>query len=210
MVYTTFQRHFTMLWAMAGVSVEPKLDWKHFIASIDKEVHQLVHLYYTGLERAGWINSKSATFIDPHTLEVDGRKVTAGKNFDCCGVSPVAGLPGTRTCLQWDIIGESVSKHGTIGATGWGKFTCIKGKWLGCEVTQIIQKSTLRVVSMRISSNGDQDGMTYHGVRMIHCSQPLSKFLICLKLILSGESWGNIDCRGFFAATGRPNVEDLI
>jgi len=54
-----------------------ELDWEHFITAIDKEVRRLAATYRV-FEKAG-VELIQSRFLDPHTLEVDGRKITADK-----------------------------------------------------------------------------------------------------------------------------------
>lgn len=60
---------------------ETSLDWQHFITVIDNEVNRLSQLHINFLAKAGveLIPSRAA-LIDPHTIEVEGRKVTAEKS----------------------------------------------------------------------------------------------------------------------------------
>ena len=196
---------------------EPKLDWEHFITSIDKEVHRLAHLHTGFLERAGveLIQSR-ATFIDPHTLEVDGRKVTAEKILIAVGGRPVKpDLSGMEYAITSNDIFHLKEQPKHIAIVGAGyigvEFACIM-RGLGCEVTQIIRgKHILRGFDDDIR-NGIQDGMIHHGVRMIQNTvvNQVEQVSDGLKLTLSGESEETLNADVFLAATGRaPNVEGL-
>jgi len=71
----TFQRCLKRQLAMWHVG-KSELDWEHFITAIDKEVRRLSQLHIGFWKSWGGTDSKSCQVLDPHTLEVDGRKIT--------------------------------------------------------------------------------------------------------------------------------------
>ncbi len=75
---------------------DAELDWEHFITSIDKEVRRLSQLHISWLEKAGvTLIPGRATLLDPHTVEVDERKITADKILIAVGGRPAKpDLPG--------------------------------------------------------------------------------------------------------------------
>ena len=212
--------HFPQLFHEAagyGWSVgETKLDWEQFITSIDKEVHRLAHLHTGWLERAGVeLFQSRATLVDPHTLEVDGRKVTAKKILIAVGGRPVKpDLPGMEhaiTSNEMFHLKEQPKHIAIIGAGYIGvEFACIM-RGLGCEVTLIIRgERILRGFDDDIR-NGIQDGMTHHGIRIIE-NTVIKEVELAerLKLSLSGDSQEPVNADVLLAATGRvPNVEGL-
>ncbi len=212
--------HFPQLFHEAagyGWSVgETKLDWEQFITSIDKEVHRLAHLHTGWLERAGVeLFQSRATLVDPHTLEVDGRKVTAKKILIAVGGRPVKpDLPGMEhavTSNEMFHLKEQPKHIAIIGAGYIGvEFACIM-RGLGCEVTLIIRgERILRGFDDDIR-NGIQDGMTHHGIRIIE-NTVIKEVELAerLKLSLSGDLQEPVNADVLLAATGRvPNVEGL-
>lgn len=62
-----------------GWDVEAKgFDWKMLIANKDKEIARLNRIYADLLEKAGvTIYRARATIVDPHTVDVDGERITA-------------------------------------------------------------------------------------------------------------------------------------
>lgn len=196
---------------------EVKLDWEGFITSIDKEVLRLSHLHAGLLARAGveLIQSR-ATFVDPHTLEVDGRKVTAEKILIAVGGRPVKpDLPGMEyaiTSNEMFHLKEQPRHIAIIGAGYIGvEFACIM-RGLGCEVTQIIRGDRILRGFDDDVRNGIQDGMKHHGIRTIQNTviEQVEQVSEGLKLTLSGESQEPLIADVFLAATGRaPNVEGL-
>lgn len=213
--------HFPQLFHDAagyGWSVgETKLDWEHFITSIDKEVRRLAQLHTGFLERAGveLIQSR-ATFVDPHTLEVDGRKVTAEKILIAVGGRPIKpDLPGMEyaiTSNEMFHLKEQPKHIAIIGAGYIGvEFASIM-RGLGCEVTQIVRGDQILRGFDQDIRNGIKDGMTHHGIRIIENTvvKEVERVPEGLKLRLSGESQETVTADVFLAATGRaPNVEGL-
>jgi glutathione reductase (NADPH) len=195
---------------------EPKLDWEHFITSIDKEVRRLSQLHINFLDRAGveLIQSRT-TFIDPHTLEVDGRRVTAQKILIAVGGRPIKpDLPGMEYAITSNEIFHLKEQPKHIAIIGAGyigvEFACIM-RGLGCEVTQIIRGDRILRGFDDDVRNGIQDGMTHHGIRMIQNTVVKQvERSQGLKLTLFGESEETLTADVFLAATGRtPNVEGL-
>jgi glutathione reductase (NADPH) len=71
-------------------------DWAGFIASKDAEIARLNKIYVTLLTTAGVEHFDArATFIDPHTLDVGGRRVTAERVVIAVGGHPThPSIPG--------------------------------------------------------------------------------------------------------------------
>ena len=71
-------------------------DWGRFIAAKDQEIGRLNQIYVTLLTTAGVKHFDArATFIDPHTLDVGGRRITAERVVIAVGGHPVhPGIPG--------------------------------------------------------------------------------------------------------------------
>lgn len=194
---------------------ETKLNWEHFITSIDKEVRRLSHLHIGFLERASveLIQSR-AKFVDPHTLEVDGRKVTAQKILIAVGGRPVKpDLPGMEYAITSNEIFHLQEQPKHIAIIGAGyigvEFACIM-RGLGCEVTQIIRGDRILRGFDDDIRNNIQNGMTHHGIKIIQNTVINSvEKTEGLKINLSGDQ-EPIIADVFLAATGRaPNVEGL-
>ncbi|MEA5595302.1 glutathione-disulfide reductase [Rivularia sp. UHCC 0363] len=217
MVYAS---HFPSLFESAagyGWKVgETELDWEKFITSIDKEVHRLSALHISFLERAGveLIQSRAA-LVDEHTIEVDGRKVTADKILIAVGGKPTKpDIPGMEYAITSNGIFHLKEKPQHIAILGAGyigsEFACIM-RGLGCEVTQIIRGDMILKGFDEDIRTGIQEGMENHGIRIVKNTEIISveKESAGLKLSLSGEQ-EPITADVLLAATGRiPNVEGL-
>ena len=196
---------------------DAELDWEKFITSIDREVRRLSRLHISFLEKAGVeLITGRGSLIDPHTVEVDGRKFTADKILIAVGGRSIKpDLPGMEhgiTSREIFLL-EKKPKHIAIIGAGYigTEFACIM-RGLGCEVTQIIRKDMiLRGFDLDIRSN-IQEGMINHGIRIIKNTmvKSVEKVSEGLKLSLSGETEEPVTADVFLVATGRvPNVDGL-
>lgn len=194
-----------------------ELDWEYFITSIDKEVRRLSQLHISFLEKAGVeLISGRATLVDPHTVEVDGRKVTADKILIAVGGRPIKpDLPG----MEYGITSNEIfhlkeqPKHIVILGAGYigTEFACIM-RGLGSEVTQITRgKKILKGFDDDVRTE-IEEGMTNHGIRLIknNVVKTIERVPEGFKLTLSGEDQEPVIADVFLVATGRtPNVDGL-
>lgn len=196
---------------------ETELDWERFITAIDKEVRRLSQLHTGFLQNAGVeLIPSRATFKDPHTLEVDGRKITANKILIAVGGRPLKpNLPGMEYAITSDEMFKLPQQPKHIAVIGAGyigvEFASIMNG-LGTQVTQIIRKDwILRGFDQDIRT-GVQDGMTHHGIRILTNTvvKQIERVPEGLKLMLSGEYEEPLTVDVVLAATGRaPHVKGL-
>ncbi|HKY08045.1 MAG TPA: glutathione-disulfide reductase [Candidatus Binatia bacterium] len=80
---------------------EPRLDWGKLIANKDKEISRLNGIYRKILGEAGVeILDGHAEIVDPHTVSIDGRKVTAKYILVAVGSWPaVPKFPGSEYAI---------------------------------------------------------------------------------------------------------------
>lgn len=159
--------------------VQPSFDWKKLVTSVDNEVKRLSKLHISFLEKAGVeLIQGDATLLDPHTIEVDGRKVTADKILIAVGGEAIRpDIPGAEyaiTSREIFLLPEQPKRFAAIGAGYIGvEFSCIMNG-LGSEVTQFIRSdSILRGFDEDIYT-GIQDAMTKHGINIV-CNSYVSK-----------------------------------
>ncbi len=194
-----------------------KLDWQYLIDVIDREVKRLSNLHINFLDRAGveLIPSRAA-IIDPHTVEVDGRKVTTDKILIAVGGRPVKpDLPGMELALTSNgmfHLKEQPKHIAIIGAGYIGvEFASIM-RGLGSEVTQIIRKDLILRGFDKDIRHEIQNGMTHHGIKFLTNTvvKQVEKVDKGLKLTLAGAPEESITADVFLAATGRdPDLEGL-
>ncbi|MDF5715398.1 MAG: glutathione-disulfide reductase [Rhizonema sp. NSF051] len=194
-----------------------ELDWEFLMTSIDKEVRRLSQLHINFLERAGVTLIQSrATLVDQHTVEVDGRKVTADKILIAVGGRPIKpDIPGIEHSITSNEMFhlKEQPKHIAIIGSGYigTEFACIM-RGLGCEVTQILRKDLILKGFDEEIRTGIQEGMEGHGIRVIQNQvvKAVERTPSGLKLTLSGEHQESVIADTFLVATGRvPNVEAL-
>jgi glutathione reductase (NADPH) len=195
---------------------ETELDWEYFVTAIDKEVRRLSQLHIGFLEKAGVeLIPHRATLVDPHTIEVGDRKVTANKILIAVGGRPVKpDLPGMEYALTSNEMFHLPAQPKHIAILGAGyigvEFASIMCG-LGCQVTQIIRRDLILRGFDQDIRTGIQDGMTHHGVKFITNAEveKIERVSEGLKIKLS-EEHQPIIADAFLAATGRiPNIDSL-
>jgi glutathione reductase (NADPH) len=79
----------------------PRFDWQVLLANKDREIARLNGVYESALTRAGaQILRARATVLDPHAVEVDGRRVTARHILVATGSWPrVPDIPGRELAI---------------------------------------------------------------------------------------------------------------
>ncbi|WP_413167121.1 glutathione-disulfide reductase [Capilliphycus salinus ALCB114379] len=199
--------------------VEPSFDWKKLVDVVDKEVRRLSQLHISFLEKAGVeLIQGYAKFIDPHTLEVGDRKVTADKILIATGGHPVKPeIPGIEYTISSDdmfLLTEQPKRFAVWGGGYIGvEFASILNS-LGSEVSQIIRRDyILRGFDKDIRSN-IQEGMSKHGVNFLTNTtiQKIEKTDEGLKITLSDEQAEKpLIVDQLLCATGRkPNLGGLM
>ena len=198
--------------------VEPSFDWQKLIEVVNQEVKRLSQLHISFLEKNQVeLIEGYAKFVDPHTLEVGDRKITADKIMIAVGGHPVKlDVPGIEhgiTSRQMFHLEEQPLRMAVWG----GGYIAVEFagimNGLGTEVTQIIRRDLiLRGFDRDIRSN-IQEGMTKHGVKFRTNSniEKIEKVEEGLKLTLTGEEDQPLIVDTLLCATGRdPNLSGLM
>jgi glutathione reductase (NADPH) len=198
--------------------VESSLDWKKMITAVDNELTRLNGVYQNMLDNAKVELIRGyAKFLDPHTLEVDGKKVTAEKILIAVGGHPVkpSEIPGIEHAITSDdmfLLQEQPKSMVIIGGGYIGvEFACIMNG-LGTEVTQMIRHDLILRGFDDDLRSGIQEGMQEHGIELLTVNDPptIEKSGECLKVTLAGRHQGTIMADVVLAATGRqPNLDKL-
>lgn len=198
-------------------AVHSTFDWSKLTTAVNKELDRLNGVYQNMIDKAGVELFRGyAKFLDPHTLEIDGRKVTADKILIAVGGHPVKpDIPGIEHALTSDdmfLLKEQPKRLLILGGGYIGvEFACIMNG-LGSEVTQIIRRNLiLRGFDDDIRS-GVQEGMENHGIEILTSCEPsaIEKTADGLKVTLAGNRQETILTDVILAATGRqPNLASL-
>ncbi|MCA1993103.1 MAG: glutathione-disulfide reductase [Coleofasciculus sp. S288] len=197
--------------------VQSTLDWQKMTTAVNQELDRLNGVYQNMLDKAGVDLFRGyAKFLDPHTLEIEDRKVTAEKILIAVGGHPVKpDIPGIEHALVSDDIFLLKEQPKRILIMGGGyigvEFACIMNG-LGSEVSLLIRKNLiLRGFDDDIRSE-IQAGMENHGIRVLASSEASSieKIPEGLRVTLSGNHQEIIFTDVILSATGRkPNLDNL-
>ena len=197
--------------------VESSFDWEKLVTTVDTEVRRLSKLHISFLEKAGVeLISGYAKFIDPHTVEVGDKQITAAKILIAVGGEAhridIPGIENAITSREIFLLKEQPKRLAIWGGGYIGvEFACIMNG-LGSQVTQIIRRDLiLNDFDAEIRTNV-QEGMVKHGVEFLTESSiaQIEKTPEGLKLTLSGKSAETLTVDALLCATGRlPNLEKL-
>lgn len=121
---------------------EPQFDWPTLVRNKDIEIQRLNGIYERMLKNAGCeVIPARATLVDPHTVEVDGKHITATHILVATGGWPlVPEIPGREHILTSNEMFHLEQLPRRMVVVGGGyiavEFAGIL-RGLGCEVTQL-------------------------------------------------------------------------
>jgi len=193
------------------------LDWQKMITAVNKELERLNGVYQNMLNNAPVELFRGyGKFLDPHTVEIDNRKVTADKILIAVGGHPVKpDIPGIEHAITSDdmfLLKEQPKRIAIFGAGYIGvEFACIMNG-LGSDVTLIIRNDLiLRGFDDDIRSV-IQEGMQQHGIEILRITDAptIEKTPEGLKVTLGGKHHETIIVDTILSATGRrPKLKNL-
>ncbi len=211
------QRHLDEVQAGSVVSRRSTLDWSHLIAAIHKYVESLKQSYLQKFQKAGIELIRShATFVDAHTLEVDGRKITADKILIAVGGQPIKpDLPGIEHAITSDDMFHLQQLPKRLAIIGGG--------YIGVEFSSMMNALGVSVTLMDtdelILSGFDEEirsavqkGLSLRGIRILGntTTKEIEQNSEGLQLTLSGDCGETITADTILVATGRaPNTKSL-
>jgi glutathione reductase (NADPH) len=196
--------------------VQSTLDWKKMITAVNKELERLNGVYQRMIDNAGVdLMNGFAKFLDPHTLEIDDRKITADKILIAVGGQPYKpDIPGIEHAIVSDdmFLLEEQPKHIAIIGTGYigVEFACIMNG-LGSEVTLLDRNDLILRGFDDDLRSGIQEGMQQHGIQILNHSQAASieKTSQGLKIAIADSSV-TVTADVILSATGRrPSLQSL-
>lgn len=220
MVYASqFPETFEAATGYGWSAVESQFDWTALTTAVNNEVTRLNGIYQRMLD-----NSKvelfpnHARFIDPHTIEVGDRTVTADKVLIAVGGKPVRpNVPGIEHAITSDDIFSLPQQPHRVVVLGGGyigtEFACILNG-LGSEVTQVIRADyILRGFDQDIRAEV-QTAMQKHGVHIITDSKGLTLDKTEQGVVVTIQTPSGVDHVAAdvvsLAALGRkPNLDNL-
>ncbi|MEM9121476.1 MAG: glutathione-disulfide reductase [Cyanobacteria bacterium P01_F01_bin.56] len=200
-------------------AVDNKFAWPQLINAVESELKRLNGIYEGMLDRSNvQVFPKYASFLDAHTLDVGGEKVTADKILIAVGGKPVAPpLPGIEHAITSDDIfhlPEQPQKAVILGGGYIGcEFACILNG-LGTDVTQVIRgEKILRGFDEDIRDE-IQSKMIADGIQLMtqttikHITKTETGVDVCV--LMNGHEEHILADVVSLAALGRePNVDNL-
>lgn len=197
--------------------VQSTLDWHKMITAVHKELERLNGVYLNMLGKAGVELVRGyAKFLDPHTVEIGERKITADKILIAVGGHPVKpDIPGIEHAITSDdmfLLKEQPERILIMGGGYIGvEFACIMNG-LGSEVTQLIRRNLILRGFDDDLRSGVQEGMENHGIEILTSCEASSieKTPEGLKVTLGDKHQKTMIVDVVLAATGRkPNLQKL-
>ncbi|MBD2447351.1 glutathione-disulfide reductase [Nostoc sp. FACHB-152] len=200
--------------------VESSIDWEKMITAVNNEVNRLNGIYQRMLD-----NSKVEVlqgygkFIDPHTIMVGERQITADKVLIAVGGKPFKpNILGIEHAITSDDIFHLKEQPKRIVILGGGyigcEFACILNG-MGTEVTQVIRGGRiLRGFDEDIRTE-IQQGMINHGIKILDNSEliAIEKSAEGVKVTVkeSGDKVETVvaDAVSLAAVGRKPNTQNL-
>ncbi len=192
-----------------------QFNWQNLIAGINNKIEQLDKLHAGDLADAGvTVFDNKATFVNPHTVEVGDKKITADKILIAVGGKAIKpNIPGNEHALISDQMFQLPQQPKHLAIIGGGyigvEFAAIM-QGLGTQVTQIVREDTILEEFDKMIQTGVHQGMIQHGVRFLMNTEVelIEKIPEGLRLSLSNNSQETVDA--LLMATGRkPNINEL-
>ncbi|MEH1969913.1 glutathione-disulfide reductase [Nostoc sp.] len=192
-------------------------DWTLFIKSVHQHIESVNQSYFQQLQKAGIeLISQHATFIDAHTINVDGRTVTSDKILIAVGGQPLKPkIPGieyaitSREMFQLPYLPKrlAIIGGGYIGV----EFSSMMHAF-GCEVTVIEKDEMILSGFDNDICSAVQKGLSKRGIKLFTNStvQQIKYSDESLLLTITGEKRKIITADTILVATGyAPNTKNL-
>jgi glutathione reductase (NADPH) len=192
-------------------------DWQQFITAKEQEIHRLSEVHNQKLKQAGVeLIQGRAIFSDAHTLEVEGRQITADKILIAVGAEAVKPqIPGIEHAITSRELFNLQQQPQHIAVIGCNyiavKLAGIMSN-LGSQVTQVIVEDRVLCGFDQDIAMAVQEGMTKRGLEILDNTavKEIERSGDKLNLALSGKSQNTVSVDTVLYATGRaPNVTGL-
>lgn len=198
-------------------SCQRYFDWTLFMKSVYQHLEHISHSYIEQLQTAGIeLIRERATFIDTHTLDLDGRRVTADKIVIAVGgrtTKPdIRGIEYAITSRQMFHLPYLPKRLAIIGGGYIGtEFSSVMHAF-GCDVTVIEHDAMILSGFDDDIRSGVQEGLSKRGIRFF-TNSTAQKITLCddgLLLTTTGKFQEIIATDTILVATGyTPNTKNL-
>ncbi|MBH8564004.1 glutathione-disulfide reductase [Nostoc sp. CENA67] len=192
-------------------------DWTLFMKSVYQHLEHISHSYIEQLQTAGIeLIRERATFVDTHTLDLGGRKVTADKIVIAVGGRPtkpdIRGIEYAITSRQMFHLPYLPKRLAIIGGGYIGtEFSSVMHAF-GCDVTVIEHDAMILSGFDDDIRSGVQEGLSKRGIRFF-TNSTAQKITLCddgLLLTTTGKFQEIIATDTILVATGyAPNTKNL-
>ena len=192
-------------------------DWSRFIAAVHQQVESLNQSYHKTFQKAGIeLIRGNATFVDPHTVEIDGRKVTSDKILIAVGGHPIKpDIPGIEHAITSDDMFHLQQLPKRLAIVGGG--------YIGVEFSSMMNALGVSVTLMDTDSlilsgfdeeirSAVQKGLILRGIRFLGntTAKKIEQGSEGLQLTKSCDDGETITVDTILVATGRaPNTKSL-
>lgn len=194
-----------------------QIDWPQLIAAVHQHVESIRQSYRQNFQEAGIeLIQGYASFIDPHTLELDGRRLTADKILIAVGGHPIKpDVPGMKYAVTSDDMFNLNQLPKRLAIIGGGyigvEFSSMMNA-LGVQVTLMDTNELILDRFDRDVRSAVQAGLSERGIRFL--SKTTAKEIKAasdgLQMILSGDSQETLTADVILCATSRaPNTQSL-
>ncbi len=152
------------------VSTTSKFDWARFVQAIERRIQYLQDLHQKHLDEAGTqLLPGQATFLDPHTLQVGDRCVTAAKILIAVGATwdkpDIPGYEHAITSRELFHLPQQPQTLAVIGGGYIGTKSASSLAILGGQVIQIVPEHAILTAFDAELATAIQQSMAGHGVR---------------------------------------------
>jgi glutathione reductase (NADPH) len=152
------------------LSATNKFDWARFVQAIERRIQYLQDLHQKHLDEAGThLLPGQATFLDPHTLQVGDRCVTAARILIAVGATwDKPDIPGSEHAITSRELFHLPQQPQTLAVVGGGYIGTKSASSLailGSQVTQIVPEHSILTAFDAELATAIQTSMAGHGVR---------------------------------------------
>ncbi|MEM9923881.1 MAG: glutathione-disulfide reductase [Cyanobacteria bacterium P01_D01_bin.50] len=197
--------------------ISSHFDWTQFIHSVHKRIDKINRSYQETFQKSGITLLRGhATFVDAHTIKVDGAKLTADKILIAVGARPfIPDIPGIEyaiTSREMFHLPYLPKRLAIIGGGYIGVEFASMMNALGCRVTVVDTDQTILEGFDDDLRAYLQESLSQRGIKFINNSKAthIKHYEEGLLLTVNGKYKKTIAADTILVATGRaPNTKNL-